>query len=217
MLTVSEASEARQPPGPEPGWRETHRVDAWAEGELGVSWAVTAHPARQRASFQAVVLRPGARPAVLVEDDIELPPVSWELRTSGLWADHVCETPLDHWSYGLEAFALLIDGPAELLGRAVGERVALGWELEFEAAARPVAVEGPAAYVQVGVVHGLLLEGRRRTEVELAAERRHWWGAAPPAVFGVDPAPGAVALPEPSGCWWVALGDEAVQVAHQQR
>ena len=46
---------------------------------------------------------------MLAEHDIDLPATSWELRTSGLWADHICEAPLDHWSYGLESFALVID------------------------------------------------------------------------------------------------------------
>jgi hypothetical protein len=47
--------------------------------------------------------------------------------------------------------------------------------------------------------------------------RRHWWGTAPPEVFPSHPVPGAVALPEPGGCWWVGLGPEGLGVAHQRR
>lgn len=220
MDGVGIEAEGRQPAGAEPGWVEVHRVDAWSgDGALAVSWAVAARPDRQRAGFLAVVLEAGRPPVVLAEDDIDLPPSLWELRTSGLWADHVCETPLEHWSYGLEAFALAIDDPAELLGRAVGDRVALGWELEFEASA-PAEVEGPTAYRQAGEVHGLLLLGRhRRLDVELDAVRRHWWGTeAPSAVRAAGrPGPGAVALPEPGGCWWVSLGPAGLEVTHQQR
>ena len=35
---------------------------------------------------------------------------------SGLWADHTCETPLDHFSLGLEAFGVALDDPAEVYG-----------------------------------------------------------------------------------------------------
>ena len=47
----------------------------------------------------------------------------------------MCEEPGRRWTYGLEAFALAVDDPAELLGRGYGHRVPLGWELEFEAPA----------------------------------------------------------------------------------
>jgi hypothetical protein len=213
MERVSEAHEHRREPGADPAWRETHRVDAWAaDGSLGLSWSVTARPHEGRAGFLAAVLRPEELPVVLAEADAALPVARWELRTSGLWADHVCETPLDHWSYGLEAFALRVDDPAELLGRALGDRFPLGWELEFEARAEP-EVLGPSAYRQSGEVHGLVLLGPAQVDVELCAVRHHWWGVHPPQGFAGVPAPGAVALPDPDGCWWVALTAEGL-VAH---
>jgi hypothetical protein len=204
MDVVGDAHEGRQPPGDAPGWLEAHRVDAAAAGDgVAVSWAVTARPRRGRAGLSALVLVPGRRPVVLVDHDVALPAQRWELRSSGLWADNVCETPLVHWSYGLEAFALEIDDPEELRGRGVGDRVAVGWELEFEASGSPV-VESATAYRQPGLVHGLVMLGRDRWEVELPAVRRHWWGSVPDTLRGPAPA-GAVALPEPEGCWWVAL------------
>lgn len=217
MDVVTEADEGRHPTGPEPGWVEVHRVDAWhPDASLAISWSAIARPAQGRAAFLAAVLGARDRPIVLSEHDITLPARGWELRASGLWADHVCETPLDHWSYGLEAFALLVDDPRELVGRGVGDRVPLGWELEFEAAAPP-DVEGPAAYRQRGEVHGILLVGSDQLEVELEAVRRHWWGAVVPSPLsaGAAPAAGAVALPGPSGCWWVELTADGLRVVHE--
>jgi hypothetical protein len=39
-----------------------------------------------------------------------------------------CETPGEHWSFGLEAFGLRVDDPAE----TIGERLAVGYDLEWE-------------------------------------------------------------------------------------
>ena len=35
-----------------------------------------------------------------------------EVRADGLWGELMCETPLEHWSYGLEAFGVALDDPA---------------------------------------------------------------------------------------------------------
>ena len=42
---------------------------------------------------------------------------SLELRTDGLWADHHVETPLEHFSLGLEAFGVALDDPADTYQR----------------------------------------------------------------------------------------------------
>ncbi|MEL6984650.1 MAG: hypothetical protein AAFO29_19640, partial [Actinomycetota bacterium] len=71
-----------------------------------------------------------------------------EYRSSGLWVEAVCEVPGVHWSYGLEAFALAIDRPDELLGKGYGHRTALGWELDFTTGS------GDATDVSSGSVSG---------------------------------------------------------------
>ena len=215
MGAVNPGDEDRRTPDPGPRWTESHRVDAWAPaGDLAVSWLSTARPSTGQASFLAAVLRPGTPAVVLVEHDIELPGSRWELRSAGLWSDSICETPLQHWSYGLEAFALAVEDPGELLGRGFGDRFPLGWELEFEASAEPVH-EGSSGYRQHGAVHGLLLLGAEQREVDLVAVRRHWWGEGIPQVFGPGTAPGAVALPDVEGCWELALGPAGLEVHHR--
>ena len=54
------------------------------------------------------------------------------MRADGLWAELVCETPGEHWSFGLEAFGLRFDDAAEAPTRDRGERVPVGFDLEWE-------------------------------------------------------------------------------------
>lgn len=194
--------------------------------------ARTGASGRPQASFQAVVEVPrllsdttdtsdtsadagagsadSSRPIVIAADGIVAPAAGWELRTSGLWADHNCETPFEHWSYGLEAFALAVDDRAELLERGYGERTPLGWELDFEAEAEPAAIDeaatGLTGYSQSGLLHGIVQLAHGEIEVEGTAIRWRWWGtghADRSAVLGA-PTSRAVALPTPEGVWWVS-------------
>lgn len=140
---------------PPAGWIDQHRLlVAVARGDgppLIVATQVGNHPATGRASFLAYV-GDGSLPLVISELEGPMPERGWELRTSGLWADHICETPFEHWSYGLEAFALAVDEPRELLGRGFGDRVPLGWELDFEASEEPDLHGAPPPQVAIGNV-----------------------------------------------------------------
>lgn len=128
------------------------------------------------ATFHAVLLRAERRPIVLAEEEISNPGSRWELRSSGLWVDHNCEVPLDHWSYGLEAFALALEDADQLINEGVGDRVPLGWELDFDAAGGPVALEFADGYSQRGRVHGVILTSDPQALFEGEAVRHHWWG-----------------------------------------
>ncbi|MEL7156941.1 MAG: hypothetical protein AAFN30_10120 [Actinomycetota bacterium] len=199
---------------------------------LVVAGGLTVDAGGGRSAVQVAVLGLGL-PIVISELDGGVPGQGWELRTSGLWIDLVCEQPFRHWSYGLEAFALALDDPAELLGRGLGHRVPLGWELEFESDDEPQwlgpPIEGaqrPAfgAYRQLGKAHGLLLTADGEWPIEGRAVRSHSWGgtALPaesvlagsggpePAAIGQAPpdptgdAPAAaVAVPGSDDVWWV--------------
>jgi hypothetical protein len=73
-----------------------------------------------------------------------------EVRTDGLWAELVCETPDVHWSFGLEAFGLRLADRAEARTAVVGERVPMGFDLEWDE----------------GAVFGELLVARDRVELD---------------------------------------------------
>lgn len=187
--------------------------------------ALVARQARSagRGALHIVVLRAEAMPLVLVDVGIPISNERWEYRSSGLWVEAVCEDPGVHWSYGLEAFALALDGPDELLGRGYGHRTPLGWELDFLRIGEPpgpgAGGGGPAPaadpIVERGRVDGLLLTAPAEGgEVPFSGEawRASW------SLFSPDPWPvtldapaGAaieVALPvdgvgEPGPVWWV--------------
>ena len=100
-------------------------------------------PARYEAVFSGEELGDG----FLVVRDLEVPPPRRadviELRGDGLWVEMTCETPDEHWSFGLEAFGLRVDDPEE----AVGDRIPVGYDLEWETP---------------DLVHGELLVGSAR-------------------------------------------------------
>lgn len=208
----AQADESRKTPEGSP-WSESHRLLAVAEdGTAALAMEVGIHlrTGDRWGSFHCAVFRDGEDPVVIAENDMPVPAKHWEFRTSGLWVDNVCETPFVHWSYGLEAFGLAIDDPRELLGRGYGDRVPLGWELEFESA--------PEYYSdgrQPGRLDGELLFAGGAETITGPALRRHQWG--PPSDPTTDPEvtaltgpvsvtadPLEVALPTREGVWWVA-------------
>lgn len=202
-------------------WTEAHRLLAVADhGALALATSIEIHAGPRSAVFRAAVFGLSGRPTVITEHDIPVPERGWELRASGLWVDQVCESPLEHWSYGLEAFGLAIDEPGELLGRGYGERVPVGWELDFSGRPTDAAPVGPrpeaaaGRYVQPGRIDGLLLSAAGEHPIRGPAVRAHGWGLAPRVVVADDdislaahldrPVRGpAVALPSPRDVWWV--------------
>jgi hypothetical protein len=105
-----------------------------------------------RATFSARLMVPDVGVVVVYDDDVP-PPRGTQLvvRTDGLWAELVCETPGEHWSFGLEAFGVRHDDEREAAITDRGERVAVGFDLEWETPDR---------------VFGELLLGRRRDELD---------------------------------------------------
>ena len=75
----------------------------------------------------------------------------FDVRGPGLWLSLVCEAPGEHWSIGLEAFALAVDEPDD----ERGDVVALGLDVEWEAP---------------GWLHGELLVGDERHAIDAPAD-----------------------------------------------
>ena len=84
-------------------------------------------------SFRAGVRGFGAHPLVALRDDDVPRRRDFDVRTDGLWASITCETPDEHWSGGMEAFAVGYDTP-EATADERGDIVALGFDLEWERA-----------------------------------------------------------------------------------
>lgn len=97
---------------------------------------------------------------VVVRDhEVLLPRQGLEIRADSLWAELWCETPREHWTFGLEAFGVRLDTPDESrrAGGEIGDRVAVGLDIEWE-----VGSEGPPT----GIVHGDVLVGRARIAID---------------------------------------------------
>ena len=174
-MAVIAADERPHEPGPELGWAEDWSFDFFAaDGALG-GWArLILLPNRRAAWYHAFLVGPGRQLVAVIDPEVPLPAGSLEIRTTGLWATHICETPLDHWTIGLEAFGLGVDDPEELYGRQLGERVPLGFDLEWEAEA-PAAGRG-GGYGQWCRVSGEILVGSEEIDFDGHGRRSHRWG-----------------------------------------
>ncbi len=134
---------------------------------------------RAQAGFYAVVQGrcTAGLPTVVVAEDLPIGD-RWEYRSSGLWAEQVHEAPTDtdaHWSYGLEAFAIRLDDPAELLGRGYGDRCALGWELDvFVPLDSGASHTGDTGCAKSGRGEGLLLYENLELDINGPATRSTW-------------------------------------------
>jgi len=170
--------EGRHDHGPEPLWSESWYFDfAAADGTLGGYVRLGLLPNERRAWYWAYLVGEG-RPLVAVRDhDVPLPAGrSLEVRAEGLWAELVCETANDHWSVNLEAFGVALADPAEAYRSERGDRVALGLDLEWEAAGDVFPYPGMTRYEQACTVHGEVLVGRERLPFSGWGERDHSWG-----------------------------------------
>ncbi len=198
MIEVEPSDERRHEPGPEPGWAEAWSFDfAAPDGSLGGYVDLWLHPRRGVAWYWTALVGPGRPLVTVVEHEAPLPRpgASLELRAEGLWADHTCETALEHWSLGNEAFAVGLAQPAEAYGRMLGDRVPLGLDLEWETDGRPVAraatgeaaageTSGSGAYDVPCRVHGEVLVGTERIDFDGHGQRTHRWGAGDPWARG---------------------------------
>jgi hypothetical protein len=134
-------------------------------GEHAVFWAYLLVPRHGIPERRTVVVRDHAVPR---------PRQGLEIRADGLWAELVCETPDEHWTFGLEAFGVALDdplgAPVDSFGAEIGDRTAVGFDLEWETQRSPdpvgrrVAAERsrPGEWEAPRVVHGEILVARDR-------------------------------------------------------
>jgi hypothetical protein len=171
------ADEHPHPPDGD-GWSETWSFDlASADGEVG-GWVAFTRLA-DHAWYQATLAGPHRQLLAVLDHQVPFRSNPLEVRTTGLWADHICETPFDHWTLGLETFALGVDDPLELHGRQHGDSVALGFDLEWEADGPVLETPqdpGVAGYELACRVHGEVLVGRDVIDFEGVGTRSHRWG-----------------------------------------
>jgi len=133
------------------------RVRSWSlefsdDGGITGLFSLTVPDDTTPATFSARLALPDVGVVVVHDDDVT-PPRGEQLvvRAEGLWAELVCETAGEHWSFGLEAFGVRFDDEHEAATSDRGERVAVGFDLEWETPDR---------------VYGEILLGRRTIEFD---------------------------------------------------
>jgi hypothetical protein len=170
--------EQRHEPTGEELWSESWYLD-FVDPERGIGGYVRLglYPGLRTAWYWACVVGPDRPLVTVIDHDVAIPSGrSHEIRTEGLWADYTVETALDHVSVGLEAFAVGTDDPAEVYGDLRGDRVPLGFDLEWETDGGSFAYPGVTRYEVPCRVHGEVLVGRERFEVDGLGQRDHSWG-----------------------------------------
>jgi hypothetical protein len=186
--------------GPTSAWTETWEFRAaTVDLSLAVVAAVVRRPAEGQLSYWAAVLGRSRPTVALVEHEIDAPRVGLELRASGLWADHVCEEPHRRWSLGLEAFALALDDPLDLVSTGRGLPLALGFDLEWETPEAPAPIDSglDSGYVAHGTARGDVQVGDAALTFDGPGHRLHRWGTGPafPSWWCVPRGSGAGPIP----------------------
>jgi len=121
----------------------------------GVNGALQLDRFEDHASFWCYLDLRGDGFVAIRHDEVPLPRGSLlEVRADGLWAELVCEVPGEHWGFGLEAFGLRLDSRDEARTAEVGDRVPVGFDLEWDAGSVPER--------KTGRVIGELLVGKAR-------------------------------------------------------
>jgi hypothetical protein len=138
--------------------------------------------AEARASFLFECSLASTGRIVVADEAVPLPRPSagLEIRADGLWASLLCETPFEHWSLGLEAFGLRIDDDAmgsdpPAWADLVGERLPVGFDLEWELAAPAERLVDGDGYQQACTLFGDLLLVRDRIAIDAPCLREHSW------------------------------------------
>ncbi|MGI8938163.1 MAG: DUF7065 domain-containing protein [Iamia sp.] len=174
---VAAVDERPHTPGLEPLWNESWYFDfAAADGSLGGYVRLGLYPNLGRVWYWACLVGEDRPLVTVIDHEVPLPRTGLELRSEGLWAAHNLETAREHWSLGLEAFAVGVDDPADVYGDLRGERVPFGLDLEWETVGGPYPYPGVDRYEVPCRVTGEVLVGQERIEIDGPGQRDHSWG-----------------------------------------
>jgi hypothetical protein len=178
---VAPADESAHEPGAEPLWSESWYFDfCAADGSIGGWIRLGLYPNLGTAWYHALVCGPGRPTVAVVDHEVPLPKLpSLEIRSHGLWAEQVGTHPLERWQVANEAFGVGLAGDetAELYrpAGARGDRVPMGLDLEWETDGEPYHYAWTTRYEVPCLVHGEVLLGDERIEIDGHGQRDHSW------------------------------------------
>ncbi|MGH9138389.1 MAG: hypothetical protein ACRD0G_15310 [Acidimicrobiales bacterium] len=176
---VDPADEAHHEPGDDLLWNESWYFDFCApDGSIGGWIRIGLYPNWGHGWYHALVCGPGRPTVAVVDQEVPLPKLpSLEIRSHGLWAEHVGTHPLERWQLANEAAAVAVDDPAELYrpDGARGDQVPMGLDLEWETDGEPYHYGFTTRYEIPCLVHGEILLGDERIELDGHGQRDHSW------------------------------------------
>jgi len=170
-------------------------VDEWAFALInadGTTGVVTGHrldPRHRRVGYWWCLVRSGEPLLHVVDWEIPARTEPGLAKGEQLWAEMLCEDPLEQWTIGNETTAVALDDPDDALGVAHGSPTPVACDIEWYAAgSTPTRIDD--GFVQHGVAHGVIeVAGRPPMIVEewrCVRWRRWWlpgaagWGSTPP-------------------------------------
>ena len=177
-MAVAAADEGSHPASGEELWSESYYLD-FVDPALGVAGYVRLGVCTGlgRAWYWACLVGEDRPLVTVIDHEVPLPVGgSREIRTDGLWADYIVEEALDHVTVGVEAFAVAVEDPAEVYGDLRGERVPLGFDLEWETEGGTYPYPGVTRYEVPCRVHGEVLVGSEKLTIDGFGQRDHSWG-----------------------------------------
>jgi hypothetical protein len=190
---------------------------AWlGDGSAGLVSGYRTHRAGDRRHagwYWAALARRGEPLLHVTEWDVTPRPDALLVKAHGLWAEHVCDAPMEQWTIANETYAVALDDPDEALGRAYGAPSAVAFDLEWYAGGPPLPLPGGDGYEQTGVVHGLVELPRGPLHLTEAPSRRwHRWAAeldalVVPAAYAHTGLRAPFAFPDGTVSDWVLTPD----------
>ncbi len=167
-------------PGPEPLWNESWYFDFFAaDGSIGGYVRLGRYPNLGVIWYWACLVGRDRPLVTVIDHAVPIPtnPRSHELHGAMLWADHNCETPLEHWSLGMEARAVALDDPAKAYGSAYGDPTPFAFELDWETDGLVFSYPSFVPRYEIPCrVHGTIDVGTEHLELEGFGQRDHSWG-----------------------------------------
>jgi hypothetical protein len=187
LQPVSAADERRHKvEGASRWWGESWGFDfatRTADGEaIGGFTRIVVYPRQRKCWFWAGFVGENRSYVLCRDHDLALPatPVL-ELRGGSLWTHAICETPLEHWTVAMEAYALSFDDPFEAWRTEHGDRLGLAFDLEWESSAEDARFTSSAhlqstRYDVSCEVNGILQVGHDEWTIAAQGWRHHEWG-----------------------------------------
>lgn len=172
-------TDAFDPGHPHPDADDTIDIE-WADRRAGVAGLlrVAVRPTAGTTWFLAAVHERGEAPVVVLDYELPLVSNAFEFRAPGIWTDLVCETSIEQWTVGLEAFGLAVDPTEMLTPASLGDRTPIGLDVDVEAAAAPE--EDGDGFSHEITFRGEVLVASIAYDVDAIGVRRRWWDGRSP-------------------------------------